>query len=64
MARIGPIVPKGWRLKAPEQFDSGWRLGIESLEDPILSSSVWNPDLEVAINMLADEINRHHRPKN
>ncbi len=61
-ARIGPWIPKGWRLRGPEQFDGGWRLGVESIKNPLESRGVWDPDLERAIGMLVDDLVRLRPP--
>jgi hypothetical protein len=62
-ARIRPILPKGYRLLDPEQFDGGWRLTIALETDPIVSMSVWDPDLERAIWMLVDDIEKQRPPQ-
>jgi hypothetical protein len=61
-ARIGPLVPEGWVLEDPESFDNGWRLGVHSVANPLVSIGVWNPDLEQAIMELAEELAKERPP--
>jgi hypothetical protein len=51
-ARVGTLVPKGWRLREPEQFEGGWRLGYENVVDPNLSPGVWDESFDEALRMV------------